>query len=65
MTAPFLSLAQIRNRLTLSARWILRTHRPGADGRCPVCRVPDCPPVATARACLAAVTRPGDASAGR
>ncbi|SCL15007.1 hypothetical protein [Micromonospora inyonensis] len=38
MTAPFLSLAQIRNRLLLSVRY----HQPGRDGRCRVCRVPDC-----------------------
>jgi hypothetical protein len=42
MTAPFLSLAQIRNRLILSARWILRDHSPARDGRCLVCRVADC-----------------------
>ncbi|RIW39604.1 hypothetical protein D3H59_30355 [Micromonospora endophytica] len=36
MTAPFLSLAQIRNRLTLAARRSL--HDPARQaGRCPVC----------------------------
>ncbi|EEP74277.1 hypothetical protein MCAG_04604 [Micromonospora sp. ATCC 39149] len=49
MTAPFLSLAQIRNRLTLTARAILRAHRPGPDGRCPTCRTPDCPVATAAR----------------
>ncbi|RGC70106.1 hypothetical protein C5N14_06735 [Micromonospora sp. MW-13] len=29
MTAPFLSLAQIRNRIALAARTVLRQHRPG------------------------------------
>ncbi|MBQ1076826.1 hypothetical protein KBX06_27310 [Micromonospora sp. C31] len=47
MTAPLLSLAQIRNRLILTARVILRQHRPGPDGRCPVCRTAG-DPVATA-----------------
>lgn len=42
MTAPFLSLAQIRNRLILTARAILHDHRPGPDGCCPVCRIADC-----------------------
>ncbi|MEV6802738.1 hypothetical protein AB0M91_31015 [Micromonospora rifamycinica] len=42
MTAPFLSLAQIRNRLILTARAILHDHRPGPDGRCPVCRIANC-----------------------
>ncbi|SCL32869.1 hypothetical protein GA0074692_3430 [Micromonospora pallida] len=49
MTAPFLSLTQIRNRLILTARWILRDHRPGPDGLCPVCRVPGCPVATAAR----------------
>jgi hypothetical protein len=61
VTAPFRSLAQIRNRLTLSARCIVRDHRPEPDGRCPVCRVPDCPAVAAALAWLAAVPRGGEA----
>ena len=39
MTAPFLSLAQIRNRLILTARAILRDHRPG-PGR-PLPGLPD------------------------
>ncbi|QKW14088.1 hypothetical protein [Verrucosispora sp. NA02020] len=49
MTAPFLSLAQIRNRLILTARWVLRDHRPGPDGCCPICRTADCPVAAAAR----------------
>ncbi|MGW1059500.1 hypothetical protein [Micromonospora rubida] len=49
MTAPFLSLTQIRNRLILTARAILRDHRTGPDGRCPACRTPDCPVAAAAR----------------
>ncbi|WP_229398275.1 hypothetical protein [Micromonospora okii] len=58
MTAPFLSPAQIRNRLVLVARMALRVHRPGPDGRCRVCRVPRCPAVAAARGLLAAVRPP-------
>ena len=54
MTAPFLSLAQIRNRLVLTARAILRQHGPGSDGRCPVCRVPGCPVATAARNLLRA-----------
>ncbi|WDZ87744.1 hypothetical protein [Micromonospora cathayae] len=46
MTAPFLSLAQIRNRLILTARTVLRQHRPGPDGHC---RTPDCPVATAAR----------------
>ncbi|MGX4657757.1 hypothetical protein ACWCHM_29155 [Micromonospora sp. SCSIO 07396] len=38
MTAPHLSLAQIRNRLVLTAR----AHRADPDGRCRLCRVADC-----------------------
>ncbi|SCL19419.1 hypothetical protein [Micromonospora inyonensis] len=60
MIAPFRSLAQIRNRLSLTARWILRDHQPAADGRCPVCRVPDCPAVAAARDYLHAVAGADD-----
>ncbi|GLY21838.1 hypothetical protein [Micromonospora sp. NBRC 101691] len=60
MTAPFRSLAQIRNRLVLAARWILRDHRPTSDGRCPVCRVPDCEAVAAARDYLDAVAEADD-----
>ncbi|WP_353898881.1 hypothetical protein ABUL04_20220 [Micromonospora harpali] len=49
MTAPFLSLAQIRNRLVLTARWVLREHRPGPDGRCPICQRSGCAVAAAAR----------------
>ncbi|SCL22197.1 hypothetical protein GA0070616_2489 [Micromonospora nigra] len=49
MTAPFLSLAQIRNRLILTARAVLRDHRTDADGRCQVCRTPECPVSTAAR----------------
>ncbi|MFI2666185.1 hypothetical protein [Micromonospora carbonacea] len=56
MTAPFLSLAQIRNRLILTARWVLRDHRPGPDGRCPVCRTAGCPEATAARDVLRAAT---------
>ncbi|MGC4804499.1 hypothetical protein [Micromonospora sp. DT233] len=42
MTAPFLSLAQIRNRLILTARAILRDHEANPDGHCRVCRTPHC-----------------------
>ncbi|MFC8848214.1 MULTISPECIES: hypothetical protein [unclassified Micromonospora] len=56
MTAPFLSLAQIRNRLVLTARWVLRDHRPGSDGRCPTCRTPDCAVAAAALDVLRAAT---------
>ncbi|BCL17568.1 hypothetical protein GCM10017556_53070 [Micromonospora sagamiensis] len=74
MTAPFLSLAQIRNRLILTARAILRDHRPGPDGRCPICRTTDCPVATAARNVLRAAsevqqpsgpTRPGRVSAAR
>lgn len=49
MTAPFLSLAQIRNRLILTARAVLRDHQTGPDGRCRVCRTPQCPVSTAAR----------------
>ncbi|BCL14448.1 hypothetical protein [Micromonospora sagamiensis] len=49
MTAPFLSLAQIRNRLILTTRAILRDHQPGPDGRCPICRTTGCPVATAAR----------------
>ncbi|RGC66951.1 hypothetical protein C5N14_21080 [Micromonospora sp. MW-13] len=54
MTAPFLSLAQIRNRLILTARWVLRDHQPGPDGRCPICRTANCPLATAARDVLRA-----------
>ncbi|WP_405095105.1 hypothetical protein [Micromonospora sp. NBC_01412] len=55
MTAPFLSLAQIRNRLILTARWVLRDHQPGPDGRCPICRAAaDCSVATAARDMLRA-----------
>ncbi|MFI2667499.1 hypothetical protein [Micromonospora carbonacea] len=56
MTAPFLSLAQIRNRLILTARWVLRDHQPAPDGRCPACRTADCPVAVAARDVLRAAT---------
>ncbi|MEV5823209.1 hypothetical protein AB0L22_29030 [Micromonospora haikouensis] len=56
MTAPFLSLAQIRNRLILTARWVLRDHQPTPDGHCPICRTADCPVAAAARDVLRAAT---------
>lgn len=56
MTAPFRSLAQIRNRLVLTARMILRQHHPGPDGRCPTCRVPDCRTATAARTVLHAAS---------
>ncbi|WP_320065952.1 hypothetical protein [Micromonospora sp. RTGN7] len=49
MTGPHLSLAQIRNRLILTARTILRDHRTSPDGRCRICRTPDCPVATAAR----------------
>ncbi|WP_405110020.1 hypothetical protein OG559_29640 [Micromonospora sp. NBC_01405] len=54
MTAPFLSLAQIHNRLILTARWVLRDHQPGPDGRCPICRAAACQVAAAARDVLRA-----------
>ncbi|OZV84522.1 hypothetical protein CA850_01325 [Micromonospora echinospora] len=54
MTAPFLSLAQIRNRLILTARAILRDHRPGLDSRCPICRTAGCSVATAAREVLRA-----------
>ncbi|MFI1194798.1 hypothetical protein ACH4T9_16280 [Micromonospora sp. NPDC020750] len=57
MTAPFLSLAQIRNRLILTARAILRGHRPGPDGRCPICRTPECAVATAARNVLHAAEK--------
>ncbi|MDI5938676.1 MULTISPECIES: hypothetical protein [Micromonospora] len=56
MTAPFLSLAQIRNRLILTARWVLRDHQPDPDGHCPTCRTADCPVATAARDVLRTAT---------
>ncbi|MGW1058688.1 hypothetical protein [Micromonospora rubida] len=58
MTAPFLSLAQIRNRLILTARAVLRDHRTGPDGRCRVCRRPHCPVSTAARNVIQAASAP-------
>ena len=55
MTAPHLSAAQVRNRLTLSARMILRDHDLRADGRCRICRIADCQARTDAEAYLAEV----------
>ncbi|MEV0326178.1 hypothetical protein AB0H63_06945 [Micromonospora echinospora] len=49
MTAPFLSLTQILNRLTLTARTILRHHQAEPGGQCRACRVPDCSVATAAR----------------
>ncbi|MGC4807493.1 hypothetical protein [Micromonospora sp. DT233] len=57
MTGPFLTLAQIRNRLILTARTVLRQHRPGPDGRCRVCRIQDCPVATAARNLLLGLSR--------
>ncbi|MFF3864205.1 hypothetical protein [Micromonospora sp. NPDC001898] len=57
MTAPFLSLTQIRNRLILTARAILRDHQPGPGGRCSACRTPDCPVATAARNVLDAAEK--------
>ncbi|MFF3853489.1 hypothetical protein [Micromonospora sp. NPDC002575] len=56
MTGPFLSLAQIRNRLILTARAVLRAHRAGPDGRCRVCRAPECRVATAARNVIAAAS---------
>ncbi|MER5700386.1 hypothetical protein ABT023_00275 [Micromonospora sp. NPDC002296] len=58
MTAPFLSLAQIRNRLVLTARAVLRDHRTGPNGRCRVCRTPDCRVATAARNVIHAASAP-------
>ncbi|MEU1761660.1 hypothetical protein [Micromonospora sp. NPDC005652] len=55
---PNLSLAQIRNRLILSARMIMTDHWPGEDGSCPLCRYPACLAMAGARAYLDSVGDP-------
>ncbi|GGM21635.1 MULTISPECIES: hypothetical protein [Micromonospora] len=57
MTGPFLSLAQIHNRLVLTARQVLRQHRPGTDGRCPVCRTAGCPVADAARDIIRTVSQ--------
>ncbi|SCL23880.1 hypothetical protein GA0070616_2810 [Micromonospora nigra] len=57
MTAPFLSLAQILNRLALTARWILRDHQPTPCGRCPICHTADCAVATAARNVLEATRR--------
>ncbi|GGM11165.1 hypothetical protein [Micromonospora yangpuensis] len=57
MTGPFLSLAQIHNRLILTARQVLRQHRPGPDGCCPTCRTTGCPVADAARDVLHTATR--------
>ncbi|MEU7980032.1 hypothetical protein AB0B63_16030 [Micromonospora sp. NPDC049081] len=49
MTAPHLSLAQIRNRLVLTARAVLRAHRTDPDGRCLLCRTAGCRVATAAR----------------
>lgn len=58
MTGPFLSLAQIRNRLILTARAALRDHRAGPDGRCRVCRVLECRVATAARNVIDAAAEP-------
>ncbi|WP_416903014.1 hypothetical protein [Micromonospora echinospora] len=55
MTAPFLSLTQILNRLALTARTILRHHRAGPDGQCWACRVSGCSVATAARDVLRTV----------
>ncbi|WP_341718443.1 hypothetical protein QQG74_01155 [Micromonospora sp. FIMYZ51] len=57
MTAPRLSLAQILNRLALTARRTLRDHEPGPDGTCSICRVAECAVTAAARNVLDAIER--------
>ncbi|MFY1599455.1 hypothetical protein [Micromonospora sp. WMMD737] len=57
MTAPFLSLPQILNRLALAARWTLRDHRPDPDGTCPICHTPDCRAATAAREVLEAIRK--------
>ncbi|MEU6025306.1 hypothetical protein [Micromonospora sp. NPDC047134] len=57
MTAPLLSLAQILNRLALTARRTLREHHPAPDGICPVCRTAGCEVAAAAREVLATITQ--------
>ncbi len=57
MTAPFLSLAQILNRLALTTRWTLRQHQPDPDGTCPTCHTPDCAVANAARDVLDTIKR--------
>ena len=46
------SARRIRNRLILSARLIVAEHWPATDGRCPICKLPDCWALTTACAYL-------------
>lgn len=55
MTGPHLSAAQLRNRLILTARWIVADHWPRSDDRCPICRVPNCEVITVARDYLDAI----------
>ncbi|GIJ32801.1 hypothetical protein [Micromonospora sediminimaris] len=57
MTARLLSLAQILNRLALTARRTLREHCPSPGGPCPICRLADCATAAAARDVLDAITQ--------
>ncbi|WBB77747.1 hypothetical protein O7606_15870 [Micromonospora sp. WMMD882] len=61
MTGPRLSLAQIRNRMILTARTVLRQHRPDQHGDCRLCRTRDCRVASAARAVLRAA---GDGDPG-
>ena len=49
---------QTRDRMALSARFIVVEHWPTADGQCPICKLPDCRALATARAYLELVNDP-------
>ncbi|MFF5216065.1 hypothetical protein [Micromonospora sp. NPDC000442] len=58
MNAPFMSLAQILNRLAITARRTLRDHHPTPNGTCPICRVPpDCPAATAARSILDTISQ--------
>ncbi|MEU1884454.1 hypothetical protein ABZ491_03100 [Micromonospora rifamycinica] len=65
MTGPHLSLTQIRNRLILTARAVLRDHRPGPDGHCRICRILDCRLSTAARDVLDAAAACRPVSPGR